>query len=990
MISQIKYRLTLILTNIILLFFIDQLSPLHAQTLNVPARSPSAMNGSQFISYITSMGLTARENAIYDEVMAGNVPDFMRNMVAVSSSAVISSTTYTATYYVIPDYMAIGCDSNYFLCPMTPLLAQRIADQIGCTLPTRKMVNDIWSAATVHLSPSPIPPSDTMTEVPVFAIHNSTVWGQRSAVLATHPLGELVGGDKKNVVISNIIYGYPSPGRVVIYGWHYTSGTPIQPLYNGHEETYADYSHGIRMVQLACTLNGSATDVNSILTSSTYNTVLSDEGVIAVPRYPVSMPQPVVPKSFCILNEGASQARITINYDSDNTGYIIQKSSDGLTFTNCISTTDTNNLISGLTNEAITYFRIAAYNNYDTTAWSEVLAVTPSSFNEHVLIVNGFDRTSTGNTLNFIRQHGVSVFNSDYLFSSATNDAITNGFVDLNDFLITDWILGDESTADETFSTAEQAIVASYLDQEGKLFASGSEIAWDLDNKGATSDKNFYHNYLKASYVNDAPNGQSSTYYSATSVVTQFFSSLINFSFDNGTHGTINVKYPDVISELNGSSNCFYYTTLPTNYSGVCFTGIFPNGSDTGKIVNMGIPFETVYPDSSRNKLMGKILEYFEPAPNASFTASGNTTFCAGDSILLNAQQDYGYSYQWIKDGSDIPGESSSSLAVNQSGTYALTVSHHGVSEVSSAVIIIVNPLPIAFVNTTDPTSFCSGDTVLLSASSGDSYQWMLDGAAISGATNSSYSATSQGYYSVMVTENSCSSFSDSTLITVWQRPLANAGNDTSVCAGSSVTLTASGGCNYQWDHSIIQNTPFFPDTSQTYQVIVTNVLGCQNSDSVLVNVIPLPEIPTITQYNHYLLCSDAYSYQWYDSTGILLNDTLQLLAPVSDGWYYVIACDSIGCCSQSGSFYYLSTAIAENTDNLFSYYQLNNSLYLNFPVTNNYNVTLYSIDGNEIYTKEVFSNQLRLDISNLSEGIYLVNILTNDSSKLFKILIQQ
>jgi len=52
-------------------------------------------------------------------------------------------------------------------------------------------------------------------------------------VLATHPLGELVGGDKKDVVISNIIYGYPAPGRVVIYGWHYLSGTPIQPLYNG-------------------------------------------------------------------------------------------------------------------------------------------------------------------------------------------------------------------------------------------------------------------------------------------------------------------------------------------------------------------------------------------------------------------------------------------------------------------------------------------------------------------------------------------------------------------------------------------------------------------------------------------------------------------------------------------------------------------------------------------------------------------------------------
>jgi hypothetical protein len=213
-----------------------------AQTLNLPARPAGALTGDQFVSLVTSMSLTDRENEIYAQVMSGNVPDFQRNLIAVTNTQTISSTTYTYTYYVLPDYLAIGCDTNYFLCPMTPLLAQRIADATACTMPTRKMVNQIWTAATLHLSPSTIPPSAQMTTIPVMNDHNVTVWGQRSAVLATHPLGELVGGDKKDVVISNIIYGNPAPGRVVIYGWHYTSGTPIQPLYCGHEDTYADYS----------------------------------------------------------------------------------------------------------------------------------------------------------------------------------------------------------------------------------------------------------------------------------------------------------------------------------------------------------------------------------------------------------------------------------------------------------------------------------------------------------------------------------------------------------------------------------------------------------------------------------------------------------------------------------------------------------------------------------------------------------------------------
>ena len=129
----------------------------------------------------------------------GNVPDFQRNLIPITITKTINSTNYTLTYYVLPDYLAIGCDTNYFLCPMTPILAQKICNYINYTLPTRQMVNDIWTAATVKLAPSTIPPSGQMTTVPVFNQHNTTVWGQRSAVISAHPLGELVGGDKKDV-----------------------------------------------------------------------------------------------------------------------------------------------------------------------------------------------------------------------------------------------------------------------------------------------------------------------------------------------------------------------------------------------------------------------------------------------------------------------------------------------------------------------------------------------------------------------------------------------------------------------------------------------------------------------------------------------------------------------------------------------------------------------------------------------------------------------
>lgn len=258
-----------------------------AQILNLPARKTNALSGSQFELSIASgsLSLTSRENMIYAQVAAGNVPDFFRTLVPVTSTAVINTVTQSVTYYVAPDMLAIGCDSDYFLCPMSPMLDTRIGVLTGCTLPTRKMVGDIWKAATVHLAPQTLPPITSMTTVPYFAKHDSAVDTQRATFFPVHPLGELVSGDKKDVVISNMIY--TTPNRVVIFGWYYTNGTYIQGMVNVHADTYMDYSHGNRIVQNSCMLNGStATTIQAVLESSSLNTILSDEGVISKPWYP--------------------------------------------------------------------------------------------------------------------------------------------------------------------------------------------------------------------------------------------------------------------------------------------------------------------------------------------------------------------------------------------------------------------------------------------------------------------------------------------------------------------------------------------------------------------------------------------------------------------------------------------------------------------------------------------------------------------------------
>ncbi|MCB2204022.1 C10 family peptidase [bacterium] len=81
------------------------------------------------------------------------------------------------------------------------------------------------------------------------------------------------------------------------------------------------------------------------------------------------------------------------------------------------------------------------------------------------------------------------------------------------------------------------------------------------------------------------------------------------------------------------------------------------------------------------------------PMPTAEILPLQNTAICAGGSMLLFAQQGTGYSYQWSKDGQDIPGATTSSFAATESGTYAVTTSANGCSSSSTSIAITVYPI---------------------------------------------------------------------------------------------------------------------------------------------------------------------------------------------------------------------------------------------------------------------------------------------------------
>ena len=246
----------------------------------IPPRTSGAPTGSQFIAEVAGMTRTAREVRITEEVTGGNIPGFLRQFVPVTVSSVIGGTPTSATYYVTSDYLAIGTDADFVRMPMSPLIAQPIADAFQCLMPTRKMVDDIYTQAAVKLAPSFISPTYTdIMLATTFYRHHQTVEEQR----AGQPLGALIGGIKKDVVITPLLAS--NPGKVAIYGWHQLNGVPIQPLYLGHVDYYADYSHGIRLIKQQMLVNGVETSVADVLADPDLNVLLSDEGAVTNPSY---------------------------------------------------------------------------------------------------------------------------------------------------------------------------------------------------------------------------------------------------------------------------------------------------------------------------------------------------------------------------------------------------------------------------------------------------------------------------------------------------------------------------------------------------------------------------------------------------------------------------------------------------------------------------------------------------------------------------------
>jgi hypothetical protein len=322
---------------------------------------------------------------------------------------------------------------------------------------------------------------------------------------------------------------------------------------------------------------------------------------------------PAQPTLLSIAFANTPVARWLANAELDLFGYRLYSSQNNSTWTptlleSQLTKTTTQADLNAFTGEW--YFRLTAVDTVsppNESANSDVYGFATSARRERLLIVDGFDRFGGLGSWQqpwhwFVFSHGQALAANGFAFETCANDAVISGAVNLQNYQAVFWLLGDESTANETFNSIEQAKVKAYLQNGGNLFVSGSEVAWDLDTQaqGSATDEAFLRDYLKADYVDDDANN-----FSVSGVTGSIFAGM-NFTYGSAPYPE---DYPDAINAVGSAAVCLRYGN-GLNAS-VQFAGLFPGGNRDGKLVYLGFPFETISTAPARQEVMRRVLAFF-------------------------------------------------------------------------------------------------------------------------------------------------------------------------------------------------------------------------------------------------------------------------------------------------------------------------------------------------------------------------------------------
>jgi len=261
-----------------------------------------------------------------------------------------------------------------------------------------------------------------------------------------------------------------------------------------------------------------------------------------------------------------------------------------------------------------------------------------------------------------------------------------------------------------------------------------------------------------------------------------------------------------------------------------------------------------------------------------------DTTICIGDTIEISAGPGFA-NYMWFNGSSD------STIQLWEVGQYLVWISvtdSLGCNALDSLHLSIIDDSTTVYLG--NDTLICYGSDFILYPGFYSQYLWQ------DGSTDSVLYISEPGIYWVTVI-GQCGSASDTIMVDLFPIIELDIGSDTLICDDITLLLDAGPGyTSYFWQDSSTQQT-YMVNSTGTYWVSVTDVNGCEATDSIHVGISPAVVVSlgpdtTVCSGETYTLNpgSGFTSYYWQDGSG---ESTYTVNIP---GTYWVTVSDTNGC----------------------------------------------------------------------------------------------
>lgn len=285
-----------------------------------------------------------------------------------------------------------------------------------------------------------------------------------------------------------------------------------------------------------------------------------------------------------------------------------------------------------------------------------------------------------------------------------------------------------------------------------------------------------------------------------------------------------------------------------------------------------------------------------------------DTAVCRSVPLQLNTNGLNVNSYSWTP----ATGLSNTNTAnpvatpVNTIKYYVTGTSAIGCPAIDS-VLVTVRALPV--VATSPDTSVCTGTGAQLNTTGANNYSWSpATGLNATNIPNPTASPSSSTQYIVSGADANGCVGKDTVNIGVNPLPTITASNDTAICNMGTIQLMATGGTNYTWSPSTGLNNPNIANptatvnSSQVYNVLVTDANRCSRQDAVVITVAPVPTYnispPASSCENGQvqLLASGGDQYLWSPATGLSATNISNPVAVITATTTYSVRIISTVC----------------------------------------------------------------------------------------------